>query len=127
MPRLIMVATSERAEWTALRASTMPIAPASAAGPRIQNATASPVETCAGLAAASMTASLSMVAPDLGRTSDDRLSRDVGFALRPTRLLPRRVVGLLVVAQAERMRWRLHPGQEWGHQLFLGVDQVLPV
>ena len=36
-PRHIMVATSDSAEWMALRSSTMPIAPASATGPRIQN------------------------------------------------------------------------------------------
>ena len=39
------MATSDNAECTALRSSTMPIAPASATGPRIQNVTASPVET----------------------------------------------------------------------------------
>ena len=34
------------AECTALRANTMPSAPASATGPRIQNATASPTPVC---------------------------------------------------------------------------------
>ena len=43
-----MVATSDSAECTALRSSTMPIAPSSATGPRIQNATASPVLTWFG-------------------------------------------------------------------------------
>ena len=41
-PRHIMVAASDRAECTALRSRTVPIAPARATGPRIQNAMASP-------------------------------------------------------------------------------------
>src|SRR5882724_10411878 len=45
-PRHIIVAASDRAECTALRSATMPMPPASAMGPRIQNATASPSGTC---------------------------------------------------------------------------------
>ncbi len=44
-PRLSMVSTSHSAECTALREKIMPSAPSSETGPRIQNATASPVVT----------------------------------------------------------------------------------
>ncbi len=40
-----MVSTSHSAECTALRAHTMPIAPSSASGARIQKVTSSPLET----------------------------------------------------------------------------------
>ena len=44
-PSESMVSTSHSAECTALRENSMPSAPASATGPRIQNATVSPVLT----------------------------------------------------------------------------------
>ncbi len=51
-PRLSIVSTSHSAECTALRAKSMPSAPRSDSGPRIQNATASPVEMVSATGAA---------------------------------------------------------------------------
>src|SRR5882757_720475 len=127
-PRHIIVAASDRAECTALRSATMPMPPASAMGPRIQNATASPSGTCPFINGA---AALTMVAAYLYRVAGDGLAGGVGRALRRAQRLRllglNDVVVLLVVAEAHRMRRRLHAGQQRGHQLLLGVDELLAI
>src|SRR5437879_1669527 len=132
MPSDIIVATSDSAECTALRSSTMPIAPASDTGARIQNAITSPSGSspCRSSPADSSTW-LTMVPPDLDGTTGDWLAGNIGSALRRA-LLQRRlrrdgVVVLLVVAKTHRVRRRFHTWQQRSHQLLLGVDQLLPV
>src|ERR1700744_214280 len=151
-PRHIIVAARASAECTALRNSTMPMPPASAIGPRIQNETASPSGTSPCISGpAARTAVLigvpaqawsalcgavwwggsSVVPSDLDGVSGDRAPGDVGRTLRRA-LLQRglrfdRVIGLLVITQAHRVRRGLHAGQQRRHQLLLGVDQLLAV
>src|SRR3954453_19284074 len=129
-----MVLTSQSAECTAWRDSTTPSAPASAMGPSTQKTTASPVPICTSSAAA---ASTLMPAP---RAPAPRLAASGGPPPGRRRSTPARrrlaggrrlrvadVVALLVVAEPHRVRGLLHPGQQRGHQLLLGVDQGLPV
>ena len=108
--------------------NTMPSAPTSASGPRIQNVTASPTPVWAPPGT---------VSPP-GASSEQSTHRTCSAAPRPDTSEPgshrRRasvgpcdVVVLLVVAQPHRVRRLLHARQQRGEQLLLGVDQVLPV
>src|SRR3954463_8961919 len=115
-----MVLTSHSAEWTAFFDSTMPSAPASAIGPSTQKTTASPEPICTPSAAAASAVPPSPRGPA-------RAPRGAGPPPPPRPVRSRslgvaHVVVPLLRPQPHRVRRLLHPGQQRGHQLLLGVD-----